>query len=177
MNTIVDFTVEDDCNLNSLAVSDYSIWGQLEGKPTIIEITLPASKTCVTHYFNQGERNVFNSISLEINCLTDCEPEYLPLPDGVYTITIKGSPDSFQKTKRVLRTQKTKQKLDLAFVNTDFGCNENKQLLSQLLEVKLLLEAAKSNVRLDNDCKAQELLLKAQEQLEKLKGCNTCVAD
>jgi hypothetical protein len=36
----------------------------------------------------------------------------LDLPDGIYDVTIKGSPDTFQKNRQYLRTTKTQLELD-----------------------------------------------------------------
>lgn len=163
----IDFQVLDTYDPFTFSVADYSNWAHIVDKPAIIEITLPGCSDVVTHYFQKGSINIFNSLNLGLNC-SDCGDELVELDDGIYELTLKGSPDSFNKTRKFLRTVCTELELDKLFINTNLLCDNNSGLIEKLFEIKFYLEAAKSNVRYDNICQSQELLFKAQEMIEKL---------
>lgn len=174
----IDYQVLSTRDASVLSVADYSTWGQIGNKPSIIEIIMPGDKEPVVHYFNKREINIFNSVNLNINCPSgDClEAELLDLPDGIYEITVKGSPDKFQKTRKYLRTELTQLELDKMYIGLNLLCeNKDENLLNILTDIDLHIRAAESNVRYDNICKAQELLFRTQELIEKAKGCSGCV--
>lgn len=174
----IDFQVLTNYNPKYLVVVDTSDWQFIQGKPSIIEITLPGFTNKVTHYFEQGRVNVFNSINLGLNC-TSCEikdTDFHDLPDGVYEITVKGSPSNFQKTRYFLKTDNLRLKLDKAFMKFNFNCNEfDKNFIDKLQKIDFYIKAAESNVRLGNHCEAQELMFKSEKEINKLKNCRSCV--
>jgi len=172
----LDFQVLDTKDPRFLSVADFSYWGQIQNKVSIIEIILPGEKFPITHYFNKKEINIFNSVNLNLNCIDCNDGELTDLPDGVYDITIKGSPDKFFKHRKYLRTEKTQLELDKIYINLNLLCkSKDDSVLKTLSDIELLLRAAESNVRYDNICTAQDLLFKAQELIEKTKGCKSCV--
>ncbi len=70
---------------------DTSIWSFIENKPAIIEIIPPGVVDPIVYNVAKNKTNIFNTSNLgmsNIGVLND-------LPDGVYKVTIKGSPDSF----------------------------------------------------------------------------------
>jgi len=173
----IDFDVIENCNPKYLTVADYSNWQHIELKPAIIEITVPASKKCITAYFDKYRLNVFDSENLHLTCVgkdvQDCEDcELANLPDGIYTITVKGSPDSFCNTKEYLKLDNTRLELDKLLINTD---KDDKQSWEKIREIEMLLDCAKANTRHGNICEAQELLTMAQDLLETNKDCIGCV--
>lgn len=171
----IDFQVIPTRDPKILSIADYSFWEYIEEKPSIIEIILPGESIPITHYFNKREINIFHSINLNLNCNPDCENEYLDLPDGIYEVTVKGSPDKYNKTRKYLRTELTQLDLDMMYINLNLLCeNKDKDVINKLTDIDLLLRAAESNVRYDNTKKAQELLFKAQELIEKTKNCSGC---
>ena len=169
--TVVDFGVRDYMNPKYFFVTDLSEWKQAASKPSIIEITPPGSRKFVTHYFEKGQENQFNSIKLQLNCDLDCDTECIELPDGIYQITVKGSPDSNFMCKDYLRTVNMELELDAAYLSED-GSPKLKQ---KVCDIEMLLKAAKANVRSDNFGKAQELFEMAEIEVEKLKDCQDCV--
>lgn len=170
----IDFNVIENCNPKYITVADYSDWQHIENKPAIIEITPPGSKKCVTIYFDKHKLNVFDSESLNLSCTNDdCEEcELVDLPDGIYTISIKGSPDSFCNTKDYLKLDATRLELDKLLINID---KEDKQSWAKVQEAEMILACAKAQTRFGNACEAQELLFSAQELIETDKDCIGCV--
>lgn len=157
----------------SLYVVDTSTWGVLENKPAIIEIVLPGEVIPATHYFNKKQVNIFNAGNLGITC-SGCSGG-INLPDGIYQIKIKGSPDSYNCSKSYLKSDTTRAKLDKYIASANFQCScLTKEFMSKIQRINFLLEAADSNTRLGNFCEAQELLFKAQKDIDKLHGCKTC---
>lgn len=172
----LDFQVLTIFDPKLITVVDTSYWGEIEGKPSIIEITMPGESKPVVHYFDKFKFNILNSHNLGINCSTCSDIVFSELPDGIYHITIKGSPDSFSITKQFLKTDSTRLKLDEFIVSTDLNCHEfSKELIERIQKINLFIEAAESNTRLGNYEEAQQLLFRAQKHISKLKGCKVCV--
>lgn len=172
----INFQLIDTKDPKYITIADYSTWGMIENKPTIVEIILPGYTKPVTQYFKQYQLNAFNSLNLGINCVDSCgNYEKQDLPDGIYEITIKGSPDTYNLTRKVLRTTLLELELDKVYVEAvSEGFNINKDLMNKLDKVEFLLSSAKSNVVYDNSCRAQELYNEAKSILEESKSCRTC---
>lgn len=176
-NINIDFQVLDTKDPRIITIADSSMWGHIVNKPSIIEIIMPGEKNPIVHYFMKKQLNIFNSINLALNCVSECGgTELLDLPDGIYTITVKGSPDSFNMTRKYLRTTKTQLELDKLYIRLNLLCQKGDfNDLKNLTDIMLLLKAAEANVRYDNIKTAQELFFKAQDLIEKLKKCKGCV--
>lgn len=172
----VDFQIIPTLDPRFITIADYSTWGHISGKPTIVEITTPIDKDARVHYFQQGQLNVINSYHLGISCIKECgEVELEDIPDGIYKITIKGSPDSFQHTRSYLRTTLTQLELDKLYINLNLLCDRlDEVVFRKLTDIDLLLKAAEANVRHGNNKKAQFLLFRAQDLIEQTKGCDGC---
>ena len=169
MKTTIDFQVLETFDTRYLSVADYSDWGLAESRNAIIEITLPASDKPVTHYFDKKAINRFNSILLGLNC---SGVENLDLPDGIYTITVKGSPDKYKKTRTFLKTTQTKLKLDTILINNVSSCNDiDGKIVDEILEIEILIKAAEANIRYGNECEAFELFQKAQKLIDRKLNC------
>ena len=176
--TNIDFQVLTNYNPKYLVVVDTSDWKSIKGKPAIIEITTPGFDKPVVHYFDQERVNIFNSVNLGLNC-TDCgvrEQDLNDLPDGIYKITVKGSPSNFQQTRYFLKNDLLRLKLDESFMKINFSCNDlDKTLLDKVQRIDFLMKGAEANVRLGNHCEAQDLMFRAEKELNKLKKCKSCV--
>lgn len=170
---IIDFEVIESYDPRVIRILDSSIWQHIENKPSAIDITIPGSKIPVKHYFTKNQFNTFNSINLNIDCTTSdcgCEgTEYSFLPDGVYIITVKGSPSKFFKTKSYLKTSSTRLEIDKLYLKSQLPCEGNKNKTDHIEKMYSLIDMAESLVRLDDTCTAQEILFKVQRMLEK---CN-----
>ena len=178
-NINIDFQIYDSADPKVFIVIDTSEWAHIERKPAIIEVILPGYSKPVTQYLTQNAVNIFNSSTLGTYC-SDCNAEdFIDLPDGIYDVTIKGSPDKFQKNRKYLRTTKTQLDLDKLYIQLSLECfNDDadiKSKVDKLNEIQLLLKAAEANVRYDNTCTAQDLFIKAQKLISKQQGCNNCV--
>ncbi|MDC7251050.1 MAG: hypothetical protein PQJ49_14165 [Sphaerochaetaceae bacterium] len=175
----VDFQIIDTKDPKILTLADISVWSVIAEKPAVVEILLPGESEPVKHYLNKNQLNIYNSVFLGLACPSECEGEDIELtdlPDGIYEITVKGSPDTYSMTRKYLRTELTQLELDKMYINLNLLCDrKDMDLLNILTDIDLLLKAAHANVRYDNTCKAQELLFKAQELIEKAKKCNGCV--
>jgi hypothetical protein len=174
----IDFQIIDTGDPRVLMIADNSLWGQIENKPKVVEITLPGNdpKTdSIAHYFQPYQINSFNSETLGLTCDTDCPVEYSELPDGVYTITVKGSPEKYQLTRKWLKVDSTQLELDKLFITYYNSCKENNKCFKDLItDIQMLIDGAKASVRFDDVCKAQELLYRAQELTERVKRCKKC---
>lgn len=174
----IDFQIYDSKDPKVFIILDTSEWAHIKDKPSIVEITLPGESSYITHYYGQNQVNVMTSMSLNLNC-DNCLQDMLELPDGIYTITVKGSPDKFNKTKSYLRTTKTQLDLDKLFINLSLECSisddEVKRKIQKLNEIQFLLKAAEANVRFDNTCVAHDLLSRAQKLISKQSKCKDCI--
>lgn len=177
MQTVnLDFQILYTYDPRLIIVADTSMWGHIENKPSIIEIVVPGAKTPIVKYFEKGKNNVFNSVNLEQGCKTpsNCD-ELLFLDDGVYKITLKGSPDTFYVEKYYMHTASTQLKLDELYVKMNLVCdNVSSAVKKDIEEIEFLIKSAEANTRLANITDAQSLLFKAQGKLERLSECKTC---
>jgi len=96
----IDFFVLPVYDPKVLIISDNSNWLTIEANPSTIEITLPGSTVPRILSFIKSGTNTYDSHTLGLTCLSgDCvDEEYVYLPDGVYTITVKGSTESVPTT-------------------------------------------------------------------------------
>lgn len=173
----VDFQITSTHDPKYIVVIDTSNWEHISNKPSIIEILLPGEQKPVVHYFDKNRVNVFNSYNLFLNC-DDCPQgaELLDLPDGIYHITVKGSPETFNRTRQFLKTDKTRLELDKYISTLSLTCDEfSKEVLERINKINLFLQGAEANTRLGHYCEAQELLFKVQKMMSKLKKCKACV--
>jgi len=170
---ILDFQIIYNTDPRVLLVMDNSLWKHIENKPSIIEITVPGATDPMVFFYKKNTVNSYNSTNLNISCPPDCDCEeatYVDLPDGIYKITIKGSPDKFNSSKVYLRTTKTRLELDKLYLQIDLlHNNPNTSKVQMIREVNFLLDAAEANVRLGYNSDALELFNKAVKQLERCK--------
>lgn len=172
----LEFQIVPTHDPKKLIIVDTSIWSLIKDKPAIIEIILPGESHPITHYFDKNQVNVFNSINLGYNCSPHKSSDYLNLPDGIYQITIKGSPDSFSFSRDYLKSDSTQLEFDKFVNSNNLLCNDiSDEIMSKINAIQNHLSFADSNARVGDFCQAQEHLFKAQKLITKLKGCRTCV--
>jgi hypothetical protein len=145
----VDFQVLKTYDPKKLLIADTSQWSHIIDKPAIIEITLPGSKNAHVNYIDKKNTIlVFNSSLLGINCGAGCEEELLELPDGIYYIKVKGSPDTFFKERYYMRSERLQLNLDKIYTTLGFDINrQDRETAETLWECKLLIEAADASCR------------------------------
>lgn len=154
-----------------LKVVDLSVWGLIENKPSIIEITLPGYANQVVKFYDKNKLNVFNSNMLGVNC--EGQEGLVTLPDGIYEVVVKGSPSTYSNSEFYLKTDLFDMELDKVYI-------ENKDDLfkkafdEKLTHVELLKKGAQAHLRYGLIKEAGMLFEKAQELLEDLSNCATC---
>lgn len=157
-----------------LRVMDLSSWGEIEDEPSIIEITLPSYKKCTTLYFDKKKTNVYNSTLLGINCSDECgDTENLTLPDGIYTIKVTGSPDTFNKERYYLKTDMLLMEIDKVYID-NINVKNNSDLIDKLTEVEYLLKGAEAHLRFNDNTTAGLLFEKASDMVSDMKNCKGC---
>lgn len=165
---LVDFRITSD--LYFIKVADFSSWGLIEDKPSIIEITLPGDSSPVTKYFDKHKTNIYNSNILGANCL-DCEN--VPLQDGIYIIKVIGSPSTFNKEYKFLKTDALDMEIDKIYIDS-FQDAERENISNKLTEIEFWLKGAHSHLRYDMEREARMMYEQAEKLVEKLKNCKSC---
>ena len=170
----VDFYVFSEYDPKVLLVGDNSNWLHIEDQPSIIEILLPGSSKPIVFTYLKNGINSFNSHNLKITCLKgDCtEEEYTDLPDGIYTITVKGSPSTFYKTKYHLKTDRLQQVIDKNLIDLGFYYEEDKvEERDALMRVHIFLMQAEAYIRRDDIPNAKLYYDIAKKEIERIEAC------
>lgn len=168
----IDFAVIETGDPKYLIIQDLSSWGAIEQKKSIIEVKTPGREQLVTYNYNKGSYNNFNSSILYLSSVG----VYNDLPDGLYEITVKGSPSTdFCETKMYLKTDKVKAILADYYFEVYL---ENRTLddpqLKKLRELKDNIELAKNAVRIGENALGNNLLKGVYSKLKKYKECKNC---
>jgi hypothetical protein len=149
-----------------LKLDDMSSWSYIADKPAIVEITLPAYESPLTFDWTKNAVNEFNSTNLLAKC-TDCtEDTYLP--DGIYEITLKGSPSTYFYTLKYLKTDTVELKLDAAILAHEEYSTTFK---TKVVEAIFLLRAARANVKFDNTARADSLMTQLLRLVKEIENC------
>ena len=176
----LDFQIYDSNDPKQIIILDASYWAHIVDKPAILEVKIPGDEDIVTLFFDKARVTILNSLNLRLNCVTCTSAETIDLPDGVYEITLKGSPDKFRKTKLYLKTTSLQGKLDDMIVKAydpKHGyCSESSinPEIEKLLRYQNLIRVAESLVRQGYKCEAQEIIFKIHDFLKKYKNCKKC---
>jgi len=155
----------------TLVIIDTSIWSFIENKPSIIEIISPGNTTPIVYNFLKGKSNIFNSSNLHLSPIA----VYNDLPDGLYKVTLKGSPDSFCKHRDILKTDVTR--LELYHLYSSLGLEKrelDEEVYQKIKNIKLLIEAAEASVSIGQTAKGVNFLKRAMDMLTKYKECKEC---
>lgn len=173
MNDIdLDFEVVGTNNPKTLRVIDQSEWGILVDRPAIIEIVTPSSDDKFTYYLGKNQINLFTSNTLGINPGERIKKD---LPDGIYDITITGSPSSYTFNRKYLKTDLIHLNLDRVWARSSILCDhEDDDVISKIKEIEFVLAAAESNTRLGNIIDAKSLMERAESLMYVLNNCNNC---
>ena len=165
----IDFQFISTGDPKVMIILDTSTWGIIENKPAIIEIVPPNKTKALVYSYQKLKTNVFNSSNLflsPIGCFED-------MPDGVYQIIVKGSPDTNCKQRDILKTDQFDKELDTLYIAIGFSNgkekNENRETL---LEIDSLMHTAKAFMRQGKSYEALTYFKKAMLQLSKYIKCN-----
>lgn len=160
-----------------LMIADTSDWKHLIDEPTYIDITLPGSKTEVTHPYQKVKVNKYNSGNLAYGCTVDCDDDLTSLPDGIYKIRIyvcEGNKFSYEA--HYIRTVLIELRLMKLLVNMNLECNPNSSCVNQIIHIELLLKGAKADILFGNIKAAKAKFDKATELVDDLENCD-CTPD
>lgn len=175
MNNInLDFEVIGSYNPKTLRVADQSEWGILADRPAIIEIKRPGSEKVYTYYLGKNQLNVFNSKTLGVNPGAPAN-DFVDIPDGIYDITIKGSPSSYSANRKYLKTDSMRLNIDKVWARAGILCeDEDDEIIEKIKEVEFVLTVAESSMRLGNFDTVQQLMDKAQHLIDVINDCKYC---
>ena len=99
------------------------------------------------------------------------------LPDGVYKIVLKGSPDNFYKERNYLRTTELKSQIDELLIDsyTDCeNCEKSNIQIERLIRYKNLIVVAEAFIRNNQPREAHRIVQNLRDKLSKLKRCPEC---
>lgn len=176
MSINIDFQIYDSKDPKYIIVLDTSNWAHIKDKPSIIEVIPPGFTEPWVEYFNKNEVNYISSSTTGLSCF-DCGDNLIDLPDGIYEITVKGSPEKFQCSRYYLKTTKIENELDdrlLEAYSECKSCSENNDDIEKVLRYKNLIEVANAAVRKGDKCTAQGVLDNVQKYLSSFKKCRKC---
>lgn len=175
MNNIkLQFEVLNTFNPKTLLIADQSEWGILGNRASIIEIKRPGSEDVYTYYLGKNQLNVFNSKTLGINPGKPAD-EMVDLPDGIYDITIKGSPSSYSANRKYLKTDSMRLNIDKVWARAGVLCDdEDDDVIEKIKEIEFVLTVAESSMRLGNFDTVQQLMDKAKHLLDVINDCKYC---
>ena len=158
-----------------IAIMDLSEWLYSEALPAYLLITIPGSKKPKTYTFKKFKTNIFNSHNLGLSCLSgDCtEEHYVDLPDGLYTICLKSGYENIEDTHYYLKTDRFN--IEYSKVMIKDGIEYNKDFIEYMMQVKFLVEVAKSHAMLGDFVKAQRFFEDAKRKLRKYVECKNCI--
>ena len=173
----IDFDVIQSTT-QTLWIGDNSDWVYIENDPAFIEITLPGSSKALVFSFKKKAINSFNSHNLGITCLQgNCTEEtYTDIPDGIYTIKVKGKYQGMDKTKYYLKTDRTELNLSKVIVKHGFEYSkQDKEFRDRIYDIDWLIKVAKSHAKLGDFVKADRFFQQAKGLLEVLLDCKDCI--
>lgn len=169
----INFQIYDSKDPNEIIIIDTSDWGPILDKPSIIEIIVPGDDEPMTHYYDKNSINILNSHNLGLSCLECGDDELAPLPDGVYQITVKGSPDNFKESRLYLKTTGIQSEIDSKILEDYSDCDNCNDDVSKYIKYNDLIEVARAFVRKGFLCEAQEIIEKISKLINK-KNCKRC---
>lgn len=167
----IDFDIKSD--LYYLKIFDFSDWGLIETRRSIIEITLPGFTTPVTKYFDKHKINIFNSIMLDSTCVDCASEEPQTLADGIYLITVKGSPSTYIKERKYLKSDLLQMEIDKIYIDSMSNSDKN-LIIKKLTEIEFLLKGAEAHLRYDMERECSMLFEQAQKEVRRLTECKDC---
>lgn len=176
----LDFEVLKTNSCKSLKILDLSNWANAEADPAYIQITTPGQTKPVTHIFRKEKRNVFNSNNLNLSDVIDYS-DLAPLPDGMYTITLlQCEDDPLAVTKYHFQDCIIRCQVARKLLAVDLSCNSCRtDLIKEIQDISLFLDAAQANADKCNVNKAMELYRRAQKALDRISdtdssNCGDC---
>jgi len=176
MNTVgkinIDFYILETGSPYKLSIFDNSDWIYSQNLPSYLVIQMPGSTKEKTYSFKKEAINTLNSHNLGISCLKgDCtEEEYVKLPDGIYTITLKSGYENIEETKYHLKTDTFD--IEYAKVMITYGLEIfDEGFIDYMTEVKFWEDKAKAHTLLGDFVKAQRFFEESKKMLNRYLDC------
>lgn len=170
----IKFHMYSDGDPKKLIVVDESSWGALRNYPSMIYIKIPGFKDEVSYYLGKNQVNIFNSVTLGLNCVEPGDPLcFFDLPDGVYDITVKSG--DFYCNKKYLKTDQIQMDIDKIYSRSCLSCNAlSDELIKHINEAEIMLRGAEANTRLGNFESAHMLIDRVATIVDRASECKQC---
>lgn len=170
----INFEVIKSNTCKVLKVLDLSNWATFVDTPSYIQILTPGAANPVTHIFQKGKLNIFNSNNLGLSDVIDYS-ELAPLPDGIYTLTIlQCEDDPNAVTKYFLQDCQIKCKIARKLISIDLSCAPcRKDIMNNIQDILMYLEGAQAQVDKCNVLKAMEYYQRAATLLDRISDSTT----
>lgn len=171
----VDFQILRTSDPKVLLVADTSDWKHIEDKVSVVKVTLPGSTSPVYKNFKKHNVNIFNSSILGVTPKACTAEDLKDLPDGIYTIEVVGSPNTFNKKRYYLRTEKLQLKLDMQYAALGLDLtHKNSDSRENLLDIDLMIRAAEAALRVGDISKASTYYKEAKSIFDSYVNCENC---
>lgn len=149
-----------------------SDWSFIKDKPAIVEITPPGSSRPIVEYWGKNEVNKFDSSNLLLTCGATGYSDLIPIPDGIYHIKIKGSPDTFNYESYISFDSNLQLEIDKEYSKLSIDIEaEDRNFVNSLWNTKMLLEASRVSIRRGEIKKTVEYYKEAERLVKSLNRC------
>lgn len=164
----LDFYVLETGSSKIISIYDNSDWEYAEDLPSYLVIKIPGSKKDKTFSYKKEAINTLNSHNLGLSCLKgNCqEEEYVDLPDGIYTITVKSGFENIEATKFYLKTDRFNIEFAKVLIKYGFEYDKNQDFINYMTKIKFLVDVAKSHAILGDFVNAQRYFEEAKQLLK-----------
>ena len=173
----IDFKVLSPLDATILMIADNSDWFSAEDKQATVSIVPPGSTKAINNVFAKKQVNTFNSVNLQLSCLTECgEQQYIDLSDGIWKITLKSAYQDLEKTRYYLKTDQFLIEWFKEWINTGLEYTDTKNLIYEsLLDSRKHLYSAEGFMLEGDFTKANREFTEAQKKFNKLRKCKDCL--
>jgi hypothetical protein len=165
----LDFHILETGSPRIISIYDNSDWSYSEDLPSYLSIIIPGSKKEINFSFKKGAINTLNSHNLGLSCLKgNCqEEEYVDLPDGIYTITLKSGFEDIESTKFYLKTDRFFIEYSKVLIKYGFEYDKNQDFINYMTRIKFLVDdIARAHAKEGDFVKAQRYFEEAKQLLK-----------
>ena len=170
----IDFEVLRTNTCKALKILDLSNWASAELDMAYITVLTPGSTIPVILSFQKGKLNILNTNNLNLTDVKDYS-NLTALPDGIYTITVSQCEnDPFAATKYFLQDCTLRCQIVRKLISVDILCDPcRKELLKDLMDILLFMDAAQAHTESCNINKAMECYQRAALLLSRISDSTT----
>lgn len=177
MTVNVDFKVLPILDPKIISIVDTSEWGVAEDKQSTILIFPPGSSKSINNIFAKHKVSIYNSVNLQLSCLTECteNQEFLDLSDGIYTITLLSAYEGLEKTRYYLKSDRFRVEWYKEWLGTGLDYTDTKDpKYDALLDCRKHLVTAEACTIEGNFTMASREFQEAQKKFNKIRKCKDC---